>query len=135
MKSKISIFALVFAPLLASAQSAPFTKTVDGFLGYLTYLGSKIMPLLVLGALILFLFGIVKYFFFPSKDTPSSTDKRNFILWGIVALFVMVSVWGLVNVLGDTLQLNNRQVPPVPSVPFPDAPRAVPTAPSAGSLQ
>lgn len=134
MKSKISIFALVFAPLLASAQAAPFTKTVDGFLGYLTYLGSKIMPLLVLGALILFLAGMVRYFFFPGQEGDGK-KKRDFILWGIVALFVMVSVWGLVNVLGDTLQLNNRQIPPVPSVPFPDAPRAVPTAPSAGSLQ
>ena len=125
MKFKISIFALALAPLLTAAQSVPFAKTIDGFLGYLVYLGGRIMPLLILLALVFFLFGIFRLFFYKTGEADNKKN-RDFVLWGIVALFVMVSVWGLVNVLKTTLNLDNVNIPPPPAVPYQDSPRAVP---------
>lgn len=130
MKSKISIFALAFAPLLAAAQQGgpeSFAKTIDGFLGYLVYLGGRIMPLLILAALVFFLFGIFKLFFYKA-DGAKDAENRKFVLWGIIALFVMVSVWGLVNVLARTLNLDNVNIPPPPAVPYQNSPRAVPNS-------
>jgi hypothetical protein len=38
------------------------------------------------------------------------------MIWGVIALFVMVSVWGLVNLLGDTFDIDQTDTINVPSV-------------------
>ncbi len=122
MKSKFSILAIALTPFLANAQlgSEGFASTVDGFLAYLLYIAGRALPLLILAALLFFLWGIFKIFFWDrGHDDPKN---KTFILWGVVALFVMVSVWGLVNVLRDTLRLDNSRVPSAPAIPFPAAP-------------
>jgi cytochrome c biogenesis protein CcdA len=124
-KSLLSIFAAV-TPVLALAQTAPVTRTVDGFLNYVLYLAGRALPLLILAALVLLLYGIVKNFFFESGDEKRKEGKQ-FIIWGISALFVMVSVWGLVNVLRGTFQLDNDNVPVAPAIPVQSAPFAQPT--------
>ncbi|MCR4334232.1 MAG: pilin [Patescibacteria group bacterium] len=68
-----------------------------------TYLGYTI-PLLFSVALVVFIFGIVKYIFVQEKKE----EARSLILWGIIGLFVMFSVWGLVNVLVKTFGFNNQ---------------------------
>ena len=125
MKFLLSILAIALAPAFAAAQQAPIARTVDGLLAYLIYLGGRIMPLLILAALVLFMFGVVKTFFWNSG--AGKEEGKFFILWGIVALFVMVSVWGLVNVLRGTFSLDNDNVPLAPAVPVQNSPTAVPT--------
>ncbi|MCC6290489.1 hypothetical protein IT398_00205 [Candidatus Nomurabacteria bacterium] len=61
-----------------------------------------------------FLMGVLKYV----RQSGSDDDReegRKMMIYGIVALFVMVSVWGLVNVLGGTFNLDNNSLP-VPSL-------------------
>lgn len=128
MKLLLSILTLALTPVLTFAQgTAPVTRTVDGFLNYIIYLAGRALPLLILAAVVLLLFGIVKTFFFQSSEDKRKEGKA-FIGWGIVALFVMVSVWGLVNVLRGTFQLDNNNIPAAPTIPVQNAPMAVPTA-------
>ncbi len=113
------------SPALASAQ-APIARTVDGALDWVIYIAGRALPLLILAALVLFLFGIVKRFFW-SKDTADKGEAGKYILWGIVALFVMVSVWGLVNVLRGSFNLDNTNIPIAPAIPVQSAPMAAPS--------
>lgn len=127
MKLLLSILTLALTPVLAFAQgAAPVTRTVDGFLNYVIYLAGRALPLLILSAVVLLLFGIVKTFFWNSGEKKE--EGKSFIIWGIVALFVMVSVWGLVNILRSTFQLDNNNIPVAPTIPVQNAPMAVPTA-------
>ncbi len=112
--------------LLANDDQAPIARTVDGLLNWLIYIAGRALPLLILAALVLFLFGIVKRFFW-AKDTADKGEAGRYILWGVVALFVMVSVWGLVNVLRGSFNLDNNNVPLAPAVPVQNAPYAAPT--------
>lgn len=122
-KSLLSIFAAL-VPVLSFA-AAPITRTVDGFLDYILYLAGRALPLLILAALVLLLYGIVKTFFFQSTDEKRKEGK-SFIINGIIALFVMVSVWGLVNILRGTFSLDNDNVPLAPAIPYQNAPAAQP---------
>lgn len=127
MKLLLSILTLALTPVLAFAQgAAPVTRTVDGFLNYVIYLAGRALPLLILSAVVLLLFGIVKTFFWNSGEEKEK--GKSFVIWGIVALFVMVSVWGLVNILRSTFQLDNNNIPVAPTIPVQNAPMAVPTA-------
>ena len=37
------------------------------------------------------------------------------MLWGLIGFFVMVSIWGLVNILTGTIQLGNNANVPQPT--------------------
>ena len=54
-------------------------------------------------ALIFFLFGVLKYAF--SKDEKTRNESKSIIIYGIIGLFAMTMVWGLVNLLSDTFGL------------------------------
>ena len=62
---------------------------------------NQIIPLVISIALILFLFGIVQ-FVTAGGDEEKRAAARGMIIFGIIALFVMVSVWGFVNILSRT---------------------------------
>lgn len=125
MKKTLSLLATISPAVVFAAGEQPIVRTVDGFLSYVIYLATRALPLLILVALVLFLYGIVRRFFW-SKDSADRTEAGKFILWGVVALFVMVSVWGLVNLLRSSFQLDNADVPVAPSIPVQYAPQAVP---------
>lgn len=61
----------------------------------------KLIPLIISIALILFLIGIVQ-FVTAGGDEEKRASARGMIIFGIIALFVMVSVWGFVNILSKT---------------------------------
>jgi hypothetical protein len=80
-----------------------------------TYLGRLVISIgqiinqatVLLGsiALLVFFWGIVKYI---SKrgDEKGIEEAKNTIKWGLLALFVMFSVWGLVQALAATVGVN-----------------------------
>lgn len=68
------------------------------------------IPVLVILGLIVFIWGVIKYMT-ADEDTKKRQEGTRFMIWGIVGLFVMVSVWGLVNILTGTFQLENTTIP------------------------
>ena len=99
MKSKLFLIAsVVFLPAVASAANF---NDFDGTLATITDWINKLIPLIISIALVLFLIGIVQ-FVTAGGDEEKRTAARGMIIFGIIALFVMVSVWGFVNVLGKT---------------------------------
>lgn len=101
-------------PVVVSAQDA---RGITNLLQTVGDIIQSIIPLIIGLAVLLFIWGVFKYFFFSSEDDKSS--GRNFMIWGIVALFVMVSVWGLVKLLQGAI-INPSSNTPIP------APIAVP---------
>ncbi len=67
-----------------------FAGLVDSF----TDLINGLVGLLVGVAMIIFLWGIVKYIY-QSASPKARGYGRDMMVWGLVAMFVMVSVWGI----------------------------------------
>jgi hypothetical protein len=74
-----------------------------------------VVVVLIALALVYFIYGVVKFLHAQDSDTER-TAARNQMVWGIVALFVIISVWGLVNVLDATFNLRDT-TPNTPNVP------------------
>ncbi len=70
---------------------------------------SPLIPLLFGVTLVVFLWGIFR--FILSEGDAKKTGK-GVMLWGIVGLFVIASLWGLVKILQSTINLDNTQVTP-----------------------
>lgn len=64
-------------------------------------------------ALIYFLWGVLEYL--KGGDPKKVSDAVNMITYGIIAMFVMLSVWGLVGVLVGTFNFGTSQ-PNLPQV-------------------
>lgn len=63
----------------------------------------RVGPLLVAVALLYFLWGVKKYV--TASETDGLAEARDMIVHGIILLFVMVSVWGLVNLIIITFKV------------------------------
>ena len=80
-----------------------FSSLVNKFIsGVLT----PLIYLFVAGGVVYFLAGVLKYMR-KASDEKEREEGRKMMLYGIIALFVMVSVWGLVRVLQGTFVLDN----------------------------
>src|SRR3989344_3725094 len=64
-----------------------------------------LVPVLFALAFIVFLYGIVSKYIFSHGDETKVAEGHKLILWGIVAFVVMISLWGLVNVVANTFGL------------------------------
>lgn len=62
-----------------------------------------LVPILMAIAFIVFLWGVYKYFIQGAADEKSRTDGRQFVLWAVIGFVVITSVWGVVNMVKDTL--------------------------------
>ena len=94
--------ALVLAPFLASAQTGGNLGGVTNLLRSFGGLVNTALPIVVGLALLGFFWGLAM-FIFASNDPEKRGEGRQIMIWGVVALFVMVAVWGLVNFLSTAL--------------------------------
>lgn len=72
----------------------------------------SIIPLLFTLATLFFIWGVVQYMLADADERKRETGKQ-YMVWGIVALTVMISVWGLVSLLGNTFGLDTGFVPQI----------------------
>jgi uncharacterized membrane protein YidH (DUF202 family) len=94
-------------PFLALAQTDPGSVTsVTTLYQKILYFLNLAVPLAIAIAVVIFIYGVLKYV--TAGEDEDKSKARNFMIWGIVAIFVMVSVWGLVNILKNTFGLQNN---------------------------
>lgn len=73
---------------------------------------SYVVPLLTLAAFIFFLWRVLK-FIQESGNSTKQTENRQSLMWSIVGLTVMVAIWGIVAVIGNTLGIDSTAIPQV----------------------
>lgn len=118
---------LLIAPAALLAQTIAPTQTQSGggfntstlqslFTSLIAFINTILVPLVFALAFFLFLFGVFRYFFSSgAKADEGRTEGKKFIMWGVIALAVMISVWGLVNILVRTFGFQNETTPCLPT--------------------
>jgi hypothetical protein len=74
-----------------------------------------LVPVLFAVAFITFLYGVAKKYIFSHGDETAVEEGHKLILWGIIGFVVMVSLWGLVNVVANTFGLGGSIAPALPT--------------------
>ena len=105
---KFILGGLAAAPMLAFAQQYGQLNGIFSLMNSIKRLVDLALPLVVGIALLGFFFGLAK-FIFAAGDPEKRTEARSIMIYGVIALFVMVSVWGLVRFVGDTLGVQQGQ--------------------------
>lgn len=109
-----SVLSLSTSDVVGSTCSLAAKPTFQNSVGYVTcIINNAIIPLIFAVAIAAFLYGVVNYFIIGANEEAKRSQGRDFIIWGLVALVVMLSIWSLVGILGGTFGLNTNFLPQV----------------------
>ena len=103
-----SLAALAF-PLISSAQAVRNLSDVGSFI--INIINNVLVPVLFAIAFIVFLWGAFKTFILGAQDAEVKKAGTNLMLWGLIGFFVMISIWGLVNILTGTVNFGDKTGP------------------------
>lgn len=100
---QIFVLLLLTTPIFAAAQTA---QSLIGQVG--NFFNRTIIPLIFGIALLFFLWNIVRYFIIGGANEADRERARKLALWSILAFVLMVSVWGIVNLLVTGLEFGGN---------------------------
>ena len=78
-------------------------------------INSVLVPVIFGLAFLIFLWGVFKAYIWSRGDEAEVQKGHYFIWWGIIGFVIMISLWGLVNVVANTFGLAGYGTPSTPS--------------------
>ncbi|MBU6426984.1 hypothetical protein KGQ27_01965 [Patescibacteria group bacterium] len=102
---RLAVSAIVVSiPFVVFAQTK--TNTLSDLISLVTSYLNKILLLLMGFAVVLFVYYIIQYFLRPAEKRA---EGAKYLMWSITGFFVILSFWGIVNVLQNTFNLNSNR--------------------------
>lgn len=112
MKKAIAITSGAFVAFAVPLVSlAAVTNLSDAGSFIINTINDILVPVLFAVAFIVFLWGAFTTFILGANDEEKKGQGKNLMLWGLIGFFIMVSVWGLVNILTGSISFGNNDGP------------------------
>lgn len=112
MLARITVASTFFLPVVALAQFGE----IDSFVGKITsFINNIIIPLIFAIALVVFMWGIFRLFI--AKNAEDAEDGKKLAMYAVVGFVLMVSIWGIVNLIANGLGFSGEQIQNIPNVP------------------
>jgi hypothetical protein len=120
---KLIAFVLASTPVFAFAQ---VLTDIDTVAQKATNIGDLIIKIAISLAVLWIIVSVVKYLILGAEDEEARKKGGQSILYGVIGLFVILSIWGLVFLLTNSFRfgqnstpnsVNNIKLPRPPSVP------------------
>ncbi len=124
-KIVMSFIALMALPVSALAQvtlqGAPNFGYVDTWIAKLLQFGQQATTFLMIFATLWFIWVVIKYI--RSKEAKDADENKKAMVRGIIGLFVIVAIWGIVRLISSTLgvgtgSINSSNVPCPPGMQY-----------------
>jgi hypothetical protein len=107
-------FGVLATPFLASAQG---TGDLTSFVRVIGNIVNLLVPLVSTLAIVFFFYGLAKYVL-NAGDEEKKAEGKNIMIWGVLAMFVLVTIWGIIGFLQKTA--GNTQGPANINIDLPD---------------
>lgn len=107
-------FALALTPMAALAQGNALN--LQGFNVAITniaaFINSILIPAIFTLAFFVFIWGVFKAFILGGHNQEKRDEGKQLVIWSIVGFVVMLSVWGLVNLVAGSLGFQGDRLDP-----------------------
>lgn len=88
--------ALVYAlPVIALAQ----TQNILGVLDFFQRFFNGLIGFMITFAIVVFFWGMIQYLWQVGEEKSKGLQT---MMWGVIAIFVMVSIWGIIRLIQNT---------------------------------
>lgn len=74
-----------------------FSDLIDVFMELI----QAALPVIAALALFVFLWGLTRFIFRVSGDEKAVDDGKNLMKWGLIALFILASFWGIIELVHE----------------------------------
>jgi hypothetical protein len=82
-------------------------------LSYITcIIGASVIPFIFALAAAAFLWGMVQFLILGGGQEEKRTQGKQMMLWGLIALTVMIGMWGIVKITGNTFGIGDSSFLP-----------------------
>lgn len=105
-----------FLPMVAFAQSVSLTWFENLLLDITNFINSYLVPFIFAIAFLLFIWGVFKYFIYGATDEEARNSGKQFMIWALLGFVIMISVWGLVNLVDNIFNLSGGTAPSFPTI-------------------
>lgn len=118
MKKTFYIFLILFIifPFLTFAESAcpdDGSTTLCSIIDEFGNIATLIIILLMVVATVVFIYGVLKYILAGGSEQRKK-EGQSMIMWGLIGLFILVAMWGLVIILENTFGVEEEHIPRLP---------------------
>ena len=103
MRARISRYGLMVAALLLPTLAS--AATLKDTLVLISQFLNAVIGLFITLAIVVFFWGLIKYL--AEKGAEGSSEGLKIMFWGVLAIFVMVSIWGIIRLLQNTLKVTS----------------------------
>ena len=103
--NKFIIGLLIFTPFLAMAQER--LTDINSVARKATSLGTLFVQLAIAFAVLYIIYGVVRYLI-ATNDPGKRAEGGQIILFGVIGLFVILSIWGLVAILRSSFKTEDN---------------------------
>jgi hypothetical protein len=104
---------LPFLPMVALAQEF---GQINTFIGRITsFINNTLIPLVFGIALLVFIWGMFKFFIYNTEEEKEK--GKDLAVYAVVGFVLMVSIWGIVNLIANGLGFSGEQVQNIPTTP------------------
>jgi hypothetical protein len=107
MKRILASSLVAVFPVIALAQSYAPSQGIGGLFTFVGGILNRVVPLLIALAVVFFIYQVFRYTIATNEETKKAA--KTDMIWGIVGIFIMVSVWGLVAILQSTFGTSGVQ--------------------------
>lgn len=108
--------ASAFLPTLAFAQQRADLSGISNLVSQIGGIIAKIIPLMFALAIVYFFWGVIQYI--RSAGDPKKADEgKSIMIYGIIGIAVMASLYGLIAWLQGTLGVNPTGTVTLPQIP------------------
>ena len=104
IKNKLTFTILFLTAFVPVISFAALDGLKDLLLSFQDLLATSI-PVIFGLALVYFFWGLAQFILNDAGNEKTRNEGKNKMIWGIVALFVFVSIYGILRFVGETLQI------------------------------
>tara|TARA_B100000745_G_scaffold20507_1_gene14143 strand:+ start:18759 stop:19109 length:351 start_codon:yes stop_codon:yes gene_type:complete len=115
--NRLTIATLVGALMLAPAAAE--AVTLASTIGTISEIINSIIPIILALAVLYFFWGVAQYVM-NAEDKEKRGKAISTMIMGIIAIFVMVSIWGIIAILQETFKVGGAApiIPPKINVTY-----------------
>jgi hypothetical protein len=116
MQSKLSFYTFTSSSAALMSMLVPVfahAQTIQAILTKLSDIMGLLIPMALAAALLAFFWGLTMYLYSNGENAEAG---RSIMINGVLALFVMVSIWGIVQLIQRTLGISSVTRVPAPSI-------------------
>ena len=107
--SALSFGTVIALPLLAAAQTNNLNAQsgILNLLGFINAALNDVIVVFITAAIAALFYGAVRYIL-TNAGGEGKAEGLRIMLYSVIAIFVMVSIWGIINILQNTFGIHDQ---------------------------